>query len=248
MPNSSLSNKPRIGVSSCLLGEPVRYDGKDKRNAFICNRLSDYFEFVPICPEVSAGLGTPRPPVRLVGDPKRPQALGIEKGNTNLNITAALEAFSRSWLTKSEVISGFILKSRSPSCGLWDTPIFDSAGNLAAKGAGIFARILMEHNHLLPVENETGINDPERRGNFITRVKIYQAWQQLPAQDVTPERLARFHQQQESLLARLPQADLDKIEQLLKKADKYTISGISGYYIGQVMSALAAIILQPVST
>jgi uncharacterized protein YbbK (DUF523 family) len=168
---SSASSKPRIGISACLLGEPVRYDGGHKRDPFICEELARHFEFVPICPEAAAGLGVPRPPVQLVGDPARPRALGRE--DASLDVTQALEAFSHAWLQQLEGISGFIVKSRSPSCGLHDTPLFDSEGNIQGSGAGIFTRLLTELKPQLPVEDENGIHDPVRRERFLAQVSGY---------------------------------------------------------------------------
>ena len=236
MPNLKPGKKPRIGISSCLLGQPVRYDGTDKRDDFICRTLSNQFELNPLCPEVSAGLGAPRPPVKLVGDIKHPQALGVE--DATLNVTEALETFSHAWLHQPETISGYILKSRSPSCGLWDTPIFDGASDIQTKGAGIFARILTEHDPLLPVEDETGINNPARRKNFITRVECYNAWQHLCIKGITTERLAAFHQQQIAPLTSLTQRDSCKFEQLFQQANEDSIREIAMSYIGQVMPAL----------
>lgn len=228
--------KPKIGVSGCLLGEAVRYDGTDKRDDLICSGLSSRFELIPVCPEVGAGLGVPRPPVRLVGDPGHILALGLE--DPGLDVTRALESFSRAWLCQSRGICGFILKSRSPSCGLRDTPVFDKTGHIRAEGPGIFAGMLMAHDGLLPVEDETGIRDPARGGSFLARVEIYNAWQHLCAADVTPRRLAAFHQRQARLLARLSPRDRRKIGDLLARAGEKPAMEVAECYMEQIMSAL----------
>ncbi|VAX10262.1 Uncharacterized protein YbbK [hydrothermal vent metagenome] len=149
----------------------MRYDGTDKCDDFICNTLIDHFDLIPVCPEVGAGLGTPRPPVRLVGNPEYPQALGVD--DADLNVTAALEAFAKRWLEQLENISGLILKARSPSCGLRDTPVFDHDGDIQVLEAGLFTRILMSHAPLLPMVDEVDINNLERRADFIAGVKAY---------------------------------------------------------------------------
>lgn len=168
---SCASNKPRIGISACLLGEPVRYDGGHKRDACIIDTLSDHFEWLPVCPEAGAGLGVPRPPVRLVVGPQGLRALGVD--DPSLDVTDTLESFSRDWLEGLSGISGFILKSRSPSCGLYDSPYFDPQGVGQSQGGGLFTRLLIERYPHLPLEDEAGIHDPERRQRFIDRVLAY---------------------------------------------------------------------------
>ena len=163
--------RPRIAVSSCLLGNPVRYDGTDRLNESIRNHLSRHFEIVALCPEVEAGLGTPRPPVRLTGSPQHPLALGVE--DASLDITAALMHFSDGWLAQAKSLSGLILKSRSPSCGLRDTPVFDRHGAIQSHGAGLFTRRVTRHYPQLPVDDEIGIADAKHRNAFINRVEQY---------------------------------------------------------------------------
>ncbi len=166
-------SRPRVAVSSCLLGDPVRYDGTDRFNEIICNHLARRFELVAVCPEVGAGLGTPRPPVRLTGDPGRPLALGVE--DAGLDVTAALRRFSGDWLIRTEGLSGLILKSRSPSCGLRDTPVFDRCGAVRSRGAGLFTREVLRRYPRLPVEDEAGLLDVECRNAFINSVEQYGA-------------------------------------------------------------------------
>lgn len=165
------NSKLIIGVSSCLLGEPVRYDGGHKRHALICEELARRFELVGVCPEAEAGLGVPRPPVMLVGDPIHPRALGVE--DRGLDVTARLEAFAQDWARRHDDIAGLLLKSRSPSCGISDVPVFDSAGQAQAHGPGIFARVLRQQYPSLPMEDEAGIEDPVRRQQFVERVSAH---------------------------------------------------------------------------
>jgi uncharacterized protein YbbK (DUF523 family) len=162
----------RIGVSSCLLGRPVRYDGGDKRDPFICDILQRHFDLVAICPEADAGLGVPRPPVNLVGDPLRPRALG--RDDSTLDVTARLESFARQALPGLRDLCGFIAKARSPSCALGTVSIFDEQGyRTMGEGDGIFVRILRAHYPELPVADESDIADPERCESFLRKVLEY---------------------------------------------------------------------------
>ncbi len=163
-----MADRPVIGVSACLLGEPVRYDGGDKRDRFLCERLARDYELFPVCPEVLAGLGIPRPPVQLVGDPARPRALGVEE--SSLDVTEQLEAAARWAMPELARLSGFVCKARSPSCGLNTTPLYDETGTLRMTVSGLFVRVLQEHYPQLPLEDEAGINDPQRRQAFLAAV------------------------------------------------------------------------------
>lgn len=171
MTSPRATNKLRIGISACLLGEPVRYDGGDRRNAAIIDTLGDYFDWVPVCPEVGAGLGVPRPSVRLVDLSGQLRALGV--ADPSLDVTRTLEAFSHDWLDGAQDLSGFILKSRSPSCGLHDTPRFNAQGEEQCRGEGLFTRILIRSYPHLPLEDEIGLQDPHRRQCFVARVQAY---------------------------------------------------------------------------
>ena len=183
----------RVGISSCLLGEEVRFDRGHKRDAFITGTLSQYFEFVPVCPEMGIGLGTPREPIRLLGDPDRPNAVGVR--TTNLDVTKALEAYGGETAQRlmQMRISGYILKRASPSCGMERVKVYSAKGMPAKRGVGIYARVLMEHQPLLPVEEEGRLGDPVLRENFIQRVFIFHRWQQMVERGLTPSRLVEFH-------------------------------------------------------
>ncbi len=166
---SDQSLRLTIAVSSCLLGNRVRYDGRDKRNGWICDQLVRDFNLIPICPEADAGLSIPRPPVQLVGDPQRPRALGVE--DASLDVTAILESFAAKRVAELSEISGFICKARSPSCGLGTVPVYDMAGEVVAEDHGIFMRMLRQRYPLLPIIDEQGIGDPERRRRFLQRLR-----------------------------------------------------------------------------
>ena len=169
MQNSRPDTTPRIAVSACLLGEAVRYDGTDKRDGSICGELADQYELVPVCPEVGAGLGVPRPPVHLTGEREAPRALGVE--DDSLDVTAPLQAYIDTLLDELDGVDGAILKARSPSCGL-AVPVRD-AGGRPHPGMGLFARALAARRPDLPLADEADLADPERRQVFLARVQAH---------------------------------------------------------------------------
>jgi uncharacterized protein YbgA (DUF1722 family) len=133
----------RVGISSCLLGSEVRFDGGHKRDSYICGTLADWFEFVPVCPEFEAGLGLPRPPIRLVGDVERPRVVGVRK--PELDVTVALEEHAADRVGSLTGLSGYILKKDSPSCGMERVKVYPEAGGAGLrKGVGVFARAALE--------------------------------------------------------------------------------------------------------
>ena len=164
--------QPRIGISACLLGERVRYDGGHKRHPFLADTLAQLVEFVPICPEVEVGMGTPRETLHLVGDPAAPLLLTTETGQDHTGAMQAWAAQRLSTLAELE-LHGYIFKSRSPSCGLLDVPIYPLAGGAAQSGRGLFASALLVRFPALPVTEESRLNDVAGREDFLARVFIY---------------------------------------------------------------------------
>lgn len=156
----------RLGVSACLLGERVRWDGGDRREALVVEGLARHVELAPVCPEVGVGMGVPREPVQLVRAPAGARLRGVTSGR---DWTDALDAWARATLRDLEAtgpLAGFVLKARSPSCGL-EVPVFDEAGAPADAGAGRFARAVVALG--LPVIDEVGLADPARRDDFLAR-------------------------------------------------------------------------------
>ncbi|MFQ5487161.1 MAG: DUF523 domain-containing protein [Gammaproteobacteria bacterium] len=160
-----------IAVSSCLLGEAVRYDGGHKYFPCLDEVPLGQFRFMAVCPEVESGLGVPRPPLRLVRSSAgiRLQAVG----NPEHDVTALLERQVRCRVAALEGVSGFILKSRSPSCGIEDVPVFDEAGRQVAQGSGLFVRYLMSVYPALPLAAEVQLLDVPWRDDFLQRVLAY---------------------------------------------------------------------------
>ena len=187
-PGSSI----RIGVSACLLGQPVRYDGGHKADPFILETLGRYFSWVPVCPEVEIGLGTPRETLRLVGDAAAPNLIGTESGH---NRTSAMQHFAAKRLTQLSALGlhGYILKSNSPSCGMMGVPVYDSSGTPRRSGRGLFAQALATRLPLLPVEEEGRLQDPRLRENFVDRVFACRRWHDFLDSHRGPADLVLFH-------------------------------------------------------
>ena len=183
----------RIGISACLLGEAVRFDGQHKRDAFIIGTLGTCFDFVPVCPEVAVGLGIPRQSMRLVAvDGGAPRAVGNR--DATLDATEALQDYGRRMVGTCEGLSGYLFKSASPSCGMARVKVYSPRGGAPAKrGVGIFAAEVMAAWPNLPVEEEGRLGDPVLRENFIARVYAYHRWRALLAGGLTPGRMVAFH-------------------------------------------------------
>jgi uncharacterized protein YbbK (DUF523 family) len=164
----------RIGISSCLLGARVRHDGQHKRDGFLIEELGPLVEWVPVCPELEVGMGVPREPVRLVRDRDRARMLGVESG---ADWTARMNAFAeaRADALAAEGLSGFVLKSRSPSCGT-EVPLFDSAAPDAPAipgGVGLFAAALARRLPGLPIAEEQHLHDRQALQRFLERAHAY---------------------------------------------------------------------------
>ncbi len=162
----------RIGISRCLLGDNVRHDGGHKRDGFLIETLGRYVEWVPVCPEVEIGLGTPREAIRLVGDPRAPRLITI---TSRVDHTEAMERFSQQRVRELEALalSGYVFKADSPSCGIARVSLLNAQGTETQDGVGLFARAFMKHFPLLPVEDESQLHDPQAMDNFLARARAY---------------------------------------------------------------------------
>ncbi|HFD79589.1 MAG TPA: DUF523 domain-containing protein [Gammaproteobacteria bacterium] len=164
--------RPLVAISSCLLGERVRYDGGDKRDPFITETLARQFRWLPLCPETAIGLGVPRAPIQLVDIDGLTHALGVRR--PELDPTRALLAFAHQQLELLAGVDGWICKSRSPSCGLSDTPVYDQRGDRLRSGSGLFTAVIRECLGQLPLIDERQLADPGLREQFLYRVQ--QRW------------------------------------------------------------------------
>ena len=170
--------RPRLGISSCLLGEKVRFNGGHKRDRFVTDTLGEYCDWVMVCPEFEMGLGAPRETMRLVGDPENPRLL---EPATGIDRTAAMRRWNKARLAqlRDEGLHGFILKKDSPTCGMQRVKVWhEGGGGSERKGVGMWAAGLRAAFPLLPCEEEGRLNDMRLRENFIERVFAYRRWRE----------------------------------------------------------------------
>jgi len=166
-----MNKKPVIGVSRCLLGHAVRYDGDSKANTIVIEQLGDLFELVPVCPEVEAGLSIPRPPVQLTGSIDHPRMTG--RDDPDLDVTKLMQAYSDSRPAELNRLCGFVFKSRSPSCGLYSTPVFINGERVTETSSGLFARAVTAMYPELPVIEESELEVMDKYKRFIDDVFHY---------------------------------------------------------------------------
>lgn len=191
--------KIRLGISSCLLGEKVRYDGSHKLDHWLVDTLGRYVEYVPVCPEVEMGLPVPREAMRQIGDPENPRLVTSKSG---IDHTEAMRAWAHRRVAEleGEGLCGFIFKSKSPSSGMERVKVYDARGMARKTGVGVFARAFMEHFPLLPVEEEGRLHDPVLRENFIEMIFVFQRWRQMLAAGADAAALIDFHSRHKLLL------------------------------------------------
>jgi uncharacterized protein YbgA (DUF1722 family)/uncharacterized protein YbbK (DUF523 family) len=193
--------KIRLGISACLLGQQVRFDGGHQWDRFITDTLGQYVEFVPVCPEVECGLPVPREAMRLVGDTEAPRLLTVR---TKIDHTDRLLTWARTRVAEleREGLCGFIFKSKSPSSGMERVRVYpeQGQGSPVTRGVGLFARVFMEHFPLLPVEEEGRLHDPVLRENFIESIFVWQRWRDLLAAGASLGSLVSFHTRHKLLI------------------------------------------------
>jgi uncharacterized protein YbgA (DUF1722 family)/uncharacterized protein YbbK (DUF523 family) len=227
-----------VGISSCLLGNEVRYDGGHKRDRYVTDTLSRYFRFVAVCPEVECGLSVPREAMRLVGHPEGPRLRTIRSG---VDYTSQMLAFCREKVEAldGEDLCGFIFKSDSPSSGLYRVKIYDDKGNSVRNGRGLFASAVAERFPLLPLEEEGRLHDARLRENFIERVFSYHRWKQFKGDGPGYRELIAFHTNEKLLLMSHSPRHYAVMGRLVAGGKAYDRVALLAQYEGQFMEALA---------
>lgn len=180
----------------------MRYDGGHKRDHYLTDVLGEFFEWVPVCPEVEIGLGIPRPPIQLVKGETAPRLVEPVSGD---DLTKRMESFAARRLAEIVELGldGFILKSRSPSCGLEGVKVSNADDSITTDGIGIFARGLIRQWPGLPVAEESWFNDPDRRGAFFARVLEHHCERTMSRRNLDPGQLTKLHTAHQLLLERL---------------------------------------------
>jgi len=182
----------RLGVSSCLLGSEVRFDGGHKRDRFVTDLLGAFVEWVPVCPEVEVGMGTPRPALRLVREGDEVRMREIKSGRDH---TRSMERYAARRVRglRDLELCGYVLKKDSPSCGMTRVKIYGEKGMPSRDGRGLYASALMQAYPFLPVEDEGRLHDPRLRENFIERVFAFRRLADLFRGRWTGGQVVAFH-------------------------------------------------------
>jgi uncharacterized protein YbgA (DUF1722 family)/uncharacterized protein YbbK (DUF523 family) len=227
----------RIGISSCLLGEEVRFDGGHKRDSFLVDTFGTWVEWVQVCPEVEFGLGTPRETLRLIRDRAE---LRLVTTKTGIDHTVGMTAWARrrAEALAGEDLCGYVLKKDSPSCGMERVKVYGPHGSPARTGVGLFAAALMARLPLLPVEEEGRLSDPRLRENFVERVFAYRRVRSFFTNRWAVGGLVQFHTAHKLLLmAHSPKA-YQQLGRLVAGAKSVTRAALRERYTHEFMEAL----------
>ena len=230
------AERPTIGISSCLVGQKVRYDGSAKRDRWIVDELGKFVDYQPVCPEVAIGLGTPRPPIRLVGTPDAYRVVGVD--DATVDVTRALEDFALDMSGQLGGISGYVFMSKSPSCGMERVKLYADNGYASKKGVGAYARVLMQALPNLPCEEEGRLHDAMLRENFVNRVFTYRRWQTLRGQGLTAKSLIGFHSRHKYMVMAHSQAAYQRLGRLLSHLKGVDLAKVGDAYEAELMTAL----------
>lgn len=217
---TAATDRPRIGISTCLLGESVRWDGGHRLDRYLTDTLGQFVEYVPVCPEVECGYPVPREPFHLEGDPAKPRLIASKTGKDH---TERMERWARNRVREleKEDLCGFIFKSGSPSSGMERVKVRNDRGLPVKKGSGIFARIFMEHFPDTPAEEDGRLHDMPLRENFIERIFILMRWREMLQESGNLGGLVDFHTRHKMLiLSHQPQIyrDMGKLVAVGKKS------------------------------
>ncbi len=229
----------RVGVSSCLLGNQVRYDGGHKQDRYVLDTLAQYVDLVSVCPEVEVGMTIPRPTVRLEGDPDSPRMVAPSTGE---DWTARMNAYAKrraAELAEHE-LCGFIFKKNSPSCGVWRVKVYADKGMPSRQGSGLFAAEMVRRYPQLPIEEEGRLCDPHLRENFLERVFAYHRLQGLFRGRWKRGDVVDFHSREKYLLMAHSPAVYKELGQLVAAVKQHTPAAFRDLYMAGFMRALEA--------
>jgi uncharacterized protein YbgA (DUF1722 family)/uncharacterized protein YbbK (DUF523 family) len=236
MASGDCQSKIFIGVSSCLLGHKVRFDGNHKHQELLTGELADKFHYVAICPETAIDLGVPRTPIHLVGDVNQQRAVNVK--DESVDVTQRLVEFGRKKAQQLQHISGYIFKKGSPSCGLFNVKIYKSPVQVLNSGIGLYAREIINTHPLLPVEEEGRLKDATLRANFLQRVEVYHRWQQLQNTGLSRHALVQFHTRHKFILMAHCEAAYRKLGRLIAFIGEQPLQSVADEYILLLMTGL----------
>jgi len=238
LPEGPATETLRLGVSRCLLGENVRYDGGHKWDRYLTDILGPFVEFVPVCPEVECGMPVPREALRLVGDPESPRLLTQK---TARDFTEQMQDWGRKRLDQLEQdgICGYVFKSKSPSSGMSKVKVYSEDGKRASQaGVGIWARMVQERFPHMPFEDDGRLNDMGLRENFLTRVFVYKRLRDLLATNKTVGGLVDFHTRHKLLLMAHSPKHYTEMGRLVAQARQHPLDDVFCRYVALLMTAL----------
>jgi len=232
-----MEDKIKLGVSACLLGQKVRYDGGHKWDRYLTDTLGQFVTYVPVCPEAECGLGIPREAMRLVGAPHAPRLLTTR---TNVDHTDRMVGWAKSRMKEleRENLCGFIFKSKSPSSGMQRVKIYNDKGMPIKPGRGIFAKIFMEHFPRVPVEEEGRLHDPKLRENFIERIFTLKRWRKILDKKRSMGHLVDFHTRHKLLTLSHSQTHYRMMGKLVATGKGRPIHSLYRQYEALLMEAL----------
>jgi uncharacterized protein YbgA (DUF1722 family)/uncharacterized protein YbbK (DUF523 family) len=232
-----MENRIRIGVSACLLGQPVRFDGSHKHDRYLTGTLGEYLEFVPVCPEVEAGFPIPRETFRLVGDPDSPRFVTTR---TQVDHTARMTEWAEGRVREleKENLCGFIFKSDSPSSGLERVKVYNAKGMAEKKGVGMFARAFTRHFPLLPVEEEGRLNDAKLRETFIEQIFTLKRWRETLARPANIKNLVDFHTRHKLLVLSHSPVHAQRMGKLVAGGSDASVRAVYSEYETLLIEAL----------
>ena len=230
--------KPSVGISSCLLGNEVRYNGGHKLDRYLRDTLGEHVRWVPVCPEVECGLGVPRESMRLVGDAESPRLLTVRSRVDHT--TRMMEwAAGRLAALEREELCGFVFKSGSPSSGLRAVRVYDDSGNPSRRGAGLFARAFTQRFPAIPVEDDGRLNDNALRESFVERVFVFWRWRRLLRQGGELDALVSFHTEHKLLIMAHSAAAVSVLGRIVAHAKGRPWVEVCADYLRELTRALA---------
>ena len=233
-----MEERLKLGISSCLLGEEVRWNAGHKLDRYLTYTLGQFVDFVPVCPEVEAGFGVPRESLRLVGDPEAPRLVTF-KTKEDKTEPMLKWAGKRVKELEKEDLCGFIFKSDSPSSGMIRVKVYSEKGMPEKKGVGMFAREFMSHFPRIPVEDDGRLHNPEIRENFIERIFTLRRWRKTLAKKATMGGLVEFHTRNKLLILSHSPKHAGLMGKLVAEGKSLPITDLFSRYEKILMEALA---------
>lgn len=228
--------KIKLGISSCLLGHEVRFDGGHKRDRYLTDVLSQYFDYVAICPELAIGLGTPRPAIHLFDSIDSPKLVGTK--DKTFDVTDDMRSYAARKMHEIPGLAGYILKRGSPSCGMERVKVYDANNIPIGAAQGLFAQTLMRTYPWLPCEEEGRLGDPGLRENFLARVFTYHRWLDIEKEGLSARRIIAFHTAHKFLLLAHSETHYRKLGPMVAEAGKRDPVEFGAEYIEFFMAGL----------